>query len=259
MMCTLSVHRLQLEGVGSKNMRGRKAKTAVIARVAVAYIRVSTTEQAESGHSLEAQENRLKAYATGTGREIARVFIDDGSSAAILKRPALTDLLVAIKTGTVGAVYVTKLDRLSRSLRDLLELVALCEAHNVALVSASESLDTSTPAGRMMLQLLGVFAEFERGRISERISDVLSDRRKQRKVYSRNIPFGYVRSGDSLIAEPKQQAALEERRRMSAAGASLRQMAARMTAIKIHTNGNGRFWHAATVSKVLDSKMESAA
>ena len=76
-----------------------------------------------------------------------------------------------------------------------------------------------------MLQLLGVFAEFERGRISERISDVLADKRQQGKVYSRNVPFGYRRIGSELIADPEQQAELSVMKRMHGDGASLRQIA----------------------------------
>jgi DNA invertase Pin-like site-specific DNA recombinase len=100
-----------------------------------------------------------------------------------------------------------------------------------------------------------VFAQFERGRTSERIRDVLGDRRTQRKVYSRNIPFGYRREDDRLIENPGQQAALAEARRMHADGASLRQIASRLTELNVTTNCGGSKWHAQTVKQVLSSRI----
>jgi DNA invertase Pin-like site-specific DNA recombinase len=188
-------------------------------------------------------------------RRLVRSTVTPGISAGSLKRPELQRLLVAVRSGQIAQVYVTKLDRLSRNLGDLLSLVKLFEKHDVALVSASESIDTTTAAGSMLLQLLGVFAQFERGRTSERIRDVLGDRRTQRKVYSRNIPFGYRREDDRLIENPGQQAALAEARRMHADGASLRQIASRLTELNVTTNCGGSKWHAQTVKQVLSSRI----
>lgn len=101
-------------------MRGRKAQI-ITERKTVAYLRVSTQEQAANGSSLEAQQNRLQALATGTERHISEVYRDDGYSAGSLRRPALQRLLADIRSGTISALYVSKLDRLSRSLADLLD------------------------------------------------------------------------------------------------------------------------------------------
>jgi len=234
-------------------MRGRKTRIEATERQAVAYTRVSRCEQVENGHSLEAQDRRLRAYAEGTGKALHDVYCDAGISAGSLKRPDLQRLLTAVRDGSISAVLVTKLDRLSRNLGDLLTLVKLFEKHDVTLVSASESIDTSTAAGQMMLQLLGVFAQFERGRASERIKDVLGDRRAQRKSYSRNTPFGYRRDGDRLVENPEQQAALAEARTMHEKGASLRQIAARMTELEVRTNNGGVAWYPRTVQQVLGS------
>jgi site-specific DNA recombinase len=160
-----------------------------------------------------------------------------------------------VKAGRIEAVLVTKLDRLSRNLADLLEMVRLFDRHGVALISTSETIDTGGAAGRMMLQLLGVFAEFERGRTSERIRDVLSDRRLQRKVYSRAVPFGFKRSGDDLVKDARQQAALDEARSMHSGGASYRQIAARMSQLGVTTNSGGRRWYPETIRQILGSRM----
>ncbi len=71
----------------------------------------------------------------------------------------MRELLASMQRGEISALYVAKLDRLCRNLSDLLAVVHLCEKHDVALVSASEQIDTGTPAGRMMLSMLGAFAE----------------------------------------------------------------------------------------------------
>ena len=175
-------------------MRGRKAKVDEV-RVVVGYCRVSTREQAVDGGSLPAQENRLRALAEADGRPIERVFVDAGYSAGSLKRPAIQELLALVREGKVAAIYCSKLDRMVRSLADLLAIVKLLQKHDVALVSASEHIDTGTAAGRMMVSMLGVIGEFERERLSERIKDVTFDKRQRKQVYCGSAPFGYRREG----------------------------------------------------------------
>jgi site-specific DNA recombinase len=236
-------------------MRGRKAKV-YCEKVPMAYARVSTREQSTEGHSLAAQEARLRSLAQSQGVELGRVFVDAGYSAGTLKRPAVRDLLAAIERGEVSALYVTRLDRLCRSLADLLGIVRLCEKHNVALISASESIDTGSPAGRMLVSMLGAFAEFERARIAERIADVAFDLRSRRKVYCRHQPFGYKRDGSTLVPDARQQAALATLRHMHSEGASYRQMAAWLTENGIQPKG--RAWYASSVRDILRSRMNAA-
>ena len=233
-------------------MRGRKGRIE-IKRMTTAYCRVSKREQATDGGSLAAQENRLRALAADHGREIGKVFVDPGFSGGSLRRPAVQELLASIDRGEVEALYVGKLDRLCRSLADLLWIVQLCEKRSVALVSAAENIDTGSPAGRMMISMLGAFSQFERERIAERIRDVAFDKRQQKKVYCGNTPFGYRRVGAALVADEREQAALTTMRQMQGEGASLRQIAAWLT-----INGyppKGRVWHPASVRAVLTSRM----
>jgi site-specific DNA recombinase len=235
-------------------MRGRKSKIER-ERIAAAYVRVSTREQSTEGHSLAAQETRLRSLAESQGVALGRVFIDAGQSAGTLERPAIRELLAAIERGEISALYICKLDRLSRNLEDLLGIVRLCKNHNVALVSASEAIDTGSPAGRMMISMLGGFAEFERARISERIADVAFDLRRQGKVYCRHAPFGYRRDGKTLLAHPMEQAALATMRQMHANGASYRQIATMLTERGVQPKG--RAWYAASVRDVLRSRMNA--
>lgn len=221
----------------------------------MAYCRVSHSEQVQNGLSLEIQAKRLQACAMATGHEIGEIFVDAGISAGSMRRPELKRLLDSVRSGRIEALYVTKLDRLSRNLGDLLEIVRLFEKHAVALISASESIDSDGAAGKMMLQLLGVFAEFERSRTSERIRDVLGERRRQRKAYSRCVPFGYRRIRDELVINVKQQKALVEARKMRGNGASLREIALRLTNLGVRTNNGGKQWYAETIRQILNSRM----
>ena len=236
-------------------MRGRKVKIEQV-RVAVGYCRVFTREQLD-GHSLGAQQNRLRALAEAQGQPLMQVFVDGGFGAGTLKRPAVQKLLAAIERGEISALYISKLDRLCRNLADLLGIVKLCERHGVALVSASEHIDTGSPAGRMMLSMLGAFAEFEKARISERIKDVFADRREQCKVYSGAAPFGYRREGEVLVVHDAEQRALTAMQTMRNEGASYRQIAAFLTRTGVPPKG--RAWYASSVKAVLESRMNRAA
>ncbi len=238
-------------GAESGSVRGRRIERP---RKTIGYVRVSTQEQAQSGFSLSAQRGKIESFAHATAREpIDEVLVDDGFSGSSLERPAMTDLLERIERREIAAVIVTKLDRLSRNLRDILDVLERCQRTDTALLSASESLDTSSAVGRMAIHMLGSFAEFERGRVAERTSDVLGHRRKSRKVYCARTPFGYRRDGDNLVAVPEEQSALEEMRRMHSAGDTYSAIAAMLEARGIAPRGAK--WYPSSVRAVLQSKM----
>ncbi|MEK4351361.1 recombinase family protein [Paenibacillus sp. FSL R5-0475] len=138
------------------------------------YIRVSTDEQALKGNSLNEQEERLRAYCHAMELEgQIETFVDDGYSAGSMKRPALTRMLKMARNKELNMVVITKIDRLCRNLKDLLTLVDELDEIQCGFASAGERFDTSTAAGRMVLQILGAFAEFERGRNRERVRENL--------------------------------------------------------------------------------------
>lgn len=126
------------------------------------YARVSTAAQAREGTSLDSQKKAL----TEAGAE--RIFTDAGVSGAKASRPALDEMLDHLREG--DTVIVAKLDRMGRSLAHLIALVALFKERGVIFKSLSEGIDSSTPAGRLMLGVFGSLAEFERDRIAERTS-----------------------------------------------------------------------------------------
>lgn len=133
------------------------------------YIRVSTEDQAKEGYSLEVQREYLEAFAKRVGLEIFRVYQDDGISGYSTERPALKELLKDAKGKKFDLVLVYKIDRFSRNLKDLLNLVDELLSSGVGFKSATEPFDTTTSAGKLIFQQLGSFAEFERNRIAERV------------------------------------------------------------------------------------------
>jgi site-specific DNA recombinase len=122
----------------------------------IGYVRVSTEDQAKEGVSLEAQQARIKAYCTAKGWELVGIEADRGLSAKDCNRPGLQAALEAVKHKQVEALVVYKLDWLTRSIADLLELMNLLNKKDVALVSMEESLDATTATGRLMMNMLAL-------------------------------------------------------------------------------------------------------
>jgi|HubBroStandDraft_6_1064221.scaffolds.fasta_scaffold01942_14 site-specific DNA recombinase len=240
-------------------MRGRKARVQPTERTTVGYVRVSTLDQAENGVSLDAQESRIAAYATALGWQVSEIIRDAGESAKSLKRPGIAKVLSGVQAGAIGRVITLKLDRVTRSMRDLSSLLDVFAKADASLVSVSESLDTQSAAGRLVVNMLGVVAEWERLAIGERTAQALAHKRRCGKVYSGRTPFGYHRDGDKLVGDVAQQRALAQARSMHAAGASLRQIAARLESLGVKPNNGGSKWYAQSVKHILTSKMTSDA
>ncbi len=137
------------------------------------YARVSTRDQ----HP-DAQLAELRAYARRRGAEAVE-YVDHGLSGANDQRPALDALVTAVSRREVGAVVVTKLDRIARSVRHLTQLAADLEELDVALVVLDQAIDTSTSSGRLLFHVLGSIAEFERDLIRERTAAGLAAARRR--------------------------------------------------------------------------------
>jgi site-specific DNA recombinase len=131
---------------------------------------VSTEEQAEEGWSIEGQTDKLRAYASLRDLGDITVISDPGVSGKNMSRPGLQQLLAAVEAGHATHVVVWKLDRLSRSLRDLMELRDTFDKHGVTLHSVCENLDLSSPAGRWFFSMMGGQAEYYREALSENVS-----------------------------------------------------------------------------------------
>jgi len=159
------------------------------------YVRVSTDEQAKEGYSIRAQIDKLKNYIQIKDWGFYKVYADEGISGKnITDRPAINELVTDIKSGKVNNVLVYKIDRLTRSTKDLIELTELFNSNKCGFNSLMESIDTQTASGRMFLKIIGIFAEFERENTIERIT--LACEKKVKEGYtlaSSNPSYGYNR------------------------------------------------------------------
>jgi DNA invertase Pin-like site-specific DNA recombinase len=168
---------------------------------AIGYVRVSTDRQAEQGVSLEAQESKIRAMATVQGAELLEVIVDGWESAKNLNRPGLQRLLTLVNGGKVNAVIIAKLDRLTRSVKDLCNLLELFEKRGVALVSVAESLDTASAGGRLVITIMAAVSQWDREAIGERTRDALRHKRASGERVG-NIRFGSRLSPDGKHVEP---------------------------------------------------------
>jgi len=220
----------------------------------VGYVRVSTDEQARSGLSLQAQRERLQAWASAFGHVLVDIVADEGASAKNLDRPGMQRVLAMVERRQVDGIVAAKLDRLTRSTRDLADLVDRCERRRVALASVSESLDTSTACGRLVVSMLGVVAQWEREATAERTAVALAEKRRQRRRYCGKAPFGFRFDGCALVEDAEEQALLDDVEALlhCGDGQSLRTIS-RMLASRGVLNRNGRPFTASSVARLVDA------
>ncbi|AOT68919.1 recombinase family protein [Geosporobacter ferrireducens] len=165
---------------------------------AAVYIRVSTEEQAKEGYSISAQQEKLKAFCLSKDWQIQDIYIDEGYSGKNLNRPALKRLLSHINNFDLVLVY--KLDRLSRSQKDVLHLIEdIFEPNQVGFVSTLENFDTTLSFGKAMLGIIAVFAQLERESITERARLGKREQARQGKWRGGPVPLGYDYIDQQLV------------------------------------------------------------
>ena len=231
---------------------------------AVGYIRVSSEEQATEGVSLAAQEAKVRGYAALYNLDLVALEVDAGVSAKTLDRPALGRALSMIDKGQADGLLIAKLDRLSRSVSDWDKLIAgyFGEKAGRKLWSVADSIDTTTAAGRLVLNVLMSVAQWEREAIAERTRDAL-----QHKIRT-GSRCGKVRFGHAidpadprrskkkgrpvgLAPLPAEAEAVELMHALKAGGVSLRGIACELTGRGIPTKEGRPRWDHSTVKRIL--------
>ena len=217
----------------------------------VGYARVSTEKQADKGVSLEAQAEKIRAMAVVHGAELLDTIVDGGESAKSLNRPGMARLLALVDAGEIEAVIIAKLDRLTRSVKDLCTLLERFSRRNVTLISVAESLDTGSAAGRLVLNIMTAVSQWEREAIGERTRDALSHKRSQGQRVG-NIAYGCRLADDGVHVEddPKEQAVLAEIHQLRRDGATLRGIAAALNHRSYRTR-RGTAWRLESVARIL--------
>jgi site-specific DNA recombinase len=177
-------------------------QTLSLTRCAI-YTRKSTNHLLDRDiNSLVTQREICGAYITSQRYrgwvELPQRYDDGGHSGSGLGRPALAELMQDIEAGRIDAVVVYKIDRLTRSLLDFVRLIEIFDNRGIALVSISQAFDTSDSMGRMILNILLTFSQFERELIAERVRDSIRTRKRHGKIHGGMPPFGYVYSDRAL-------------------------------------------------------------
>ncbi len=173
------------------------------------YTRKSTEHNLDlEFNSLHAQREACEAYIKSQAHEGWRLVhhrFDDGAfSGASLERPALQELLTEVRAGKVDVIVVYKVDRLTRSLSDFAKLVELFDQHSVSFVSVTQSFNTTTSMGRLTLNVLLSFAQFEREVIGERVRDKIAASKAKGLWVGGSIPLGYAIVNKKLVVVPKE-------------------------------------------------------
>ena len=183
-----------------------------LARCAI-YTRKSSEHNLDLAfNSLDAQREACEAYIKSQAHEGWRLIpgrYDDGAfSGASLERPALQQLLADVRAGTIDIVLVYKVDRLTRSLADFAKLIELFDAHGVSFVSVTQSFNTSSSMGRLTLNVLLSFAQFERELIGERVRDKIAASKRKGIWVGGPVPLGYAAVDKKIVVVPAEAEAV---------------------------------------------------
>lgn len=221
----------------------------------IGYVRVSTEEQATSGLSLENQELRIRAYAQAADLELLEIISDRGRSAKDLDRPGMLRVLNLVAEQSVDGVIILKLDRLTRSVRDLGGLIELFEENGVAMISVQESINTATAAGRLVANVLGSVAQWEREAIGERTKSALAVKRLRGEKTGGTCPYGFdVGEGGVLAENPEERNVVATMLLLRREGKSWRGIAATLNERGVGTK-KGRPWHGFSVQRIVEREV----
>jgi len=204
---------------------------------AIIYTRVSTSEQGESGLGLDAQAALCNDYCARNRLKIVEVTTEVQSGKSTRRRPVLAAVLDVLRKGDADVLIASNVSRLSRSIGDLVGLISEADKRGYSVVALDTGLDTSTPAGRMVFQMLGVAAEYERAMTSDRTKKALARAKAKGTQLGRRT---------SLPDELVKRIAAER-----ASGRTLAAIANGLNSEDVATGQGGVKWYPATVSKVL--------
>jgi len=203
----------------------------------IGYCRVSSSEQGKSGLGIAAQREAIEAKCKLEGWELVEVVEEVASGANLTKRPALQGILSRLASGEADGIVSAKLDRISRSLLDFAAVIELSRKHDFRVIILDLNIDTSTPSGEMLANVLASFAQYERRLIGQRTKDALAVKKATG-----------IRLGAPVLIAPETASLIVELR---SGGSSLWSICNELEQRGIATSRGGR-WRPCTVQRVLD-------
>jgi len=204
---------------------------------AIIYLRVSTAEQGASGLGLEAQQRTAIDYCERQGATVIEIVTEVQSGKSTKKRPLLTAALERCRKGEAGILVASNVSRLSRNIGDLAKMLDEAEKRGYSIAAVDTGLDTSTPSGKMVFQILGVAAQYERELVRERTTRALAAKKARGEKVGRSSALEAV--------------AVEMIRTYRAEGLSFARIAEEMNACGIRTGQGGAKWYASSVRKAM--------
>ncbi|ARK23606.1 recombinase family protein [Sporosarcina sp. P37] len=216
------------------------------------YIRVSTEEQAAEGYSISAQRERLKAFCVAQDYADYKFYVDEGISGRNTKRPQFKKLMGDIKAGHIKVLLVYRLDRLTRSVRDLHNILDKLEKYNCVFRSATEIYDTFTAMGRMFITIVAAIAEWESANLGERVSMGQIEKARQGE-WAAQAPYGFYKDENhKLHIDDQQIKAIKIMIQKVREGLSFRQLSIYMDSTE-HKPKRGYKWHIRTLMDLMQN------
>lgn len=222
---------------------------------AAIYTRVSHTNQVEDGSSIENQTEKLHAFCVYNNYEIVADLSDAGVSGRKFEnRQNFMKMMEMAKNKQIDVVVVYSLSRFGRNLKDTLKWIEYLEKNNVSFYTQDFQADTSTSHGKLMLQMIAAFAEFESNQRSELITSVMDHLKDSGKVYCGPTPLGFVKEGDVLKPQDNELAIVRRIFTLKAEGVSYKNIADQLNEDGILGKKGGRFQQM-TIKKIVDNRI----
>lgn len=220
----------------------------------IGYVRVSTVKQEQSGLSLEAQELKIRQYCELYELELIDIIIDAGASAKTLERPGIQSAMAMIKNGAANGLVVAKLDRLTRSIKDLNVLIEDL-FNKAALISVSDQVDTTTPSGRLILNILMSVSQWEREEIGERTKAAMKAKKAKGQYTGGRTPFGWkLDEQGNEVADDVEQELIEIVRGFRASRLSYSTIAQELTKAKFTSRTGNAVFSKTSAKRINDAE-----